>query len=319
MSDGSYEVLISNETSMVQRTVNALPAIVKQNLVIIGIGLVLIITALSFHTSIEPSDLSKYSSLLSGQKQEQTEFDTFRHHKIYDLENYAPQPDTENSGVVKVCYDESTRAYGSKQCNSNSKTVKKYNIYFRQQTPDKNAPKKSFDILLLHGAAFTSLTWEQISTLDKLRAAGYRVVAVDLPGFGESPPGTVGPKESALFLRAMFKATGVSRAVLISPSMSGRYAIPFMFSEYANEILAGWVPVAPVGIRDHGEDKYAGIKIKTYIVYGEKDSSGRAQSLQYLAKIPDNDIFGMIDGEHPCYMTDPGAWNTHLLDFLAKV
>lgn len=308
---------MSSSSSMTNRRIfNSLPAFVRQNILILGTGSVLIVIALSFHHKVMPNsdDLAAFSDSIKGARQK--EFSQFRHHKIYNYERYKPEEDEETSGILEVAFD----LVSGKVGQAAMETGKKFNVYFREYTP-KKLGTKPFDIVMLHGAAFTSLTWKQIETLKTLQKEGYRVVAVDLPGYGESPQGTINPKESALFVQAIFAAAGVSKAVLVSPSMSGRYAIPYVFSEVrkSSGILKGWIPVAPVSIRDHREEEYAKIDVKTFIVYGEKDSSGRAQSLQYLTKIPNSEIWGMIDGDHPCYMTNPEAWNKHIVEFLAKV
>lgn len=43
------------------------------------------------------------------------------------------------------------------------------------------------EVVLLHGRAFNSHTWEQLGTLQLLAQRGYRAVALDLPGENPQP------------------------------------------------------------------------------------------------------------------------------------
>src|SRR5262249_10261378 len=54
---------------------------------------------------------------------------------------------------------------------------------------DKGRP-----VILLHGARFQAETWKRIGTIKALAQAGYKVIAVDLPGYGKSAPSHGSPR-----------------------------------------------------------------------------------------------------------------------------
>ena len=84
-------------------------------------------------------------------------------------------------------------------------------------------------VLLIHGAAFTARTWQVVGTLDALAAAGIRVLAVDLPGYGLSG----GSRDSAQrkdfvahFLHALPNTP--RRVLLVAASMGGTFGAPLV-------------------------------------------------------------------------------------------
>lgn len=85
-------------------------------------------------------------------------------------------------------------------------------------------------MLLLHGIRFSSETWQNLGTLHRLAQAGYRAVAIDLPGLGRSKeakaPAPIGELVPSSFLAAVVDALDLGPPVVISPSLSGMYSCP---------------------------------------------------------------------------------------------
>ena len=195
---------------------------------------------------------------------------------------------------------------------------KKNGIFYREQVPPNGG---RFTVFFLHGQAFSSHTWDDLNTLKFLRSQDYRVVAVDLPGYVKSKDAEV-PKtseERAEFLNNFMEKLKIERPVIISPSMSGSYALPFIFQGDQGRNLRGYVPVAPVGTDKYSEDDYKSLQLPTLIVYGENDSTLGVSSLRRLRNIPGSVIHVMKGADHACYMTNPKEFHENLLSFLSKL
>lgn len=170
------------------------------------------------------------------------------------------------------------------------------------------------DVLLLHGARFSSKTWLELGTIDKLAEAGYHVVAVDLPGYGQSEKSPIA-RES--FVVELMNALSLEKAAVVSPSMSGGFSLPLLAT--ASERVSGYIPVAPGGI-DQYASKLSHVKVPTLIVWGEKDAIiPLAESEKLQAAIPGSRRFIMKGASHPCYLDDPDAFHAELLSFLASL
>ncbi|EGD80763.1 hypothetical protein PTSG_01352 [Salpingoeca rosetta] len=115
---------------------------------------------------------------------------------------------------------------------------------------------------------------------------------------------------------ALLATIGAGKPVIVSPSMSGSFSIPLLMS--GQDVMSGFVPVAPVGVEKYEPSDYAKVQTPALIIYGEKDSGGSTRS-RILANMPNSNTFMIPNGSHPCYLDDPGRFERALLNFLLRV
>lgn len=172
-------------------------------------------------------------------------------------------------------------------------------------------PEHGLPVVLLHGASFTSATWAELGTIERLAADGARVAALDLPGYGESE---ASPLEPGAFLIAALDALEIPRAVLVAPSMSGAFAFPVVAD--APERVAGFVPVAPVGAAEYTE-RLDAHPVRALVVWGEADRLFPPSLAQPLADaFEDADVLVLPGARHPAYLDAPDAFHDALSAFV---
>lgn len=192
-------------------------------------------------------------------------------------------------------------------------TVRRIEVAGAEVRIQEAGPPAATAVLLLHGARFSSQTWRDLGTLERLAEADLRGVAVDLPGYGESAET---PAEPADFLLALLGALEIRRAVIVSPSMSGCFSLPFL--ERHPERVAGYVPVAPACM--DSLDRLEGtLPVPTLVLWGENDRILPPERAARLAEIlPDSRTVILPDAGHPCYLDRPERFHELLVDFASR-
>ncbi|NWV01271.1 ABHEA protein, partial [Upupa epops] len=134
-----------------------------------------------------------------------------------------------------------------------------------------------------------------------------------MPGYGNSPPvETVATAQGRVaFLDHILQELGMRKPVLVSASMSGRFALPFLLAR--GDRLSGFVPIAPVGTKDYSAEQYRHVQTPTLILYGDQDTGLGLQALQSLQHLPVHRVAVVPDAGHACYLDQPEDFHRVLL------
>jgi len=176
---------------------------------------------------------------------------------------------------------------------------------------DRDSTRRT--VILLHGMKFTSQTWKTIDTYVELEKAGFKVYAIDLPGYGKSEP--LGSTKKEDILKEVFKKLGIANAIVVSPSMSGMFSIPFVLDN--PELVSGFVPVAPVIEQQYNKNQFSACSVPSLIVYGENDKFALDKN-KLLVNIQPSEIKMIPNAGHPCYLDDPKLFHKFFIDFFKK-
>ncbi len=203
----------------------------------------------------------------------------------------------------------SLAAAGDNKIESKWTEVDAGKVHYLQAGSPKGLP-----ILLLHGGRFQAETWRGTGTLKALAVQEYHVIAVDLPGFGKTPAVKSKPGP---WLGKLIDALHLDRPVVVSPSMSGRFAMPFVVEH--SDRLRGFVAVAPVSIKRH-EKSLSRISVPLLAIWGERDSVIPLSHADLLLKhVPNSRKVVVPKASHALYMDDAETFHKELIHYCREL
>jgi len=173
-------------------------------------------------------------------------------------------------------------------------------------------PETGRSVLLLHGAKFDAETWRTLGTIALLAKAGYRVTALDLPGFGRSAAWRF---DRTHLLERLLPKLGIGKPVVLAPSMSGGVTFPVL--ERRPELVSGFIGVAPAGTQRYAA-RIEGSPVPALIVWGDRDTVFPVSLAKVLAASFERATVVILEGaRHPCYLDEPARFHDAVLKFLS--
>ncbi|GAB6028560.1 Protein abhd14b [Chamberlinius hualienensis] len=207
----------------------------------------------------------------------------------------------------------------AKEVKDEQKRIKIMDVdtFYREANPPEGTSVTKLTLVLLHGMNFKSQTWVELGTFGLLAALGHRVIAFDLPGYGNTPGEKIPEQNRGSFLNEALELLHVKNPVFISPSMSGSFSLPFIFQ--FKDILVGYIPVAPIFTEKFTDEQYQSVNIPTLIIYGELDEQLGEISTTNLSKFSNNQVRMLPGAKHPAYLDQPELFHQLVFNFLAKL
>lgn len=166
-------------------------------------------------------------------------------------------------------------------------------------------------VVLLHGMKFQASTWQELGTLERIAAAGFQAIAVDMPGFGLSPACAA---EQGKVLETFVQELGQQKIILVGPSMGGRIALEFTLNQ--PDMVSALVLIGAVGVEEN-RNNLSSIHVPTLLVWGSEDRISPLTNCEILqSSIPGSKKIIIEGAPHPCYLDNPDTWHMELLHFL---
>uniref|UniRef100_A0A914UJF3 AB hydrolase-1 domain-containing protein n=1 Tax=Plectus sambesii TaxID=2011161 RepID=A0A914UJF3_9BILA len=197
-------------------------------------------------------------------------------------------------------------------------TVFKLNVLYEEALPVGKAPIGS--LLLLHGIAWgedgTAKVWFQRNTIQIFAAAGFRVVAPDLPGTRMSRTSEQALDDSmkAPFIKALVEELHMEKVTIMGASWGGSFSVPYLVS-YGKDLVSS-VQVCPM-VSNYPRSLFEKTLTPTLVIHGDGDYRLGYNSYDILKHLANVQHVVVANAGHAVFQEQPDPFHAACLAFLS--
>ncbi|VDD94024.1 unnamed protein product [Enterobius vermicularis] len=188
-----------------------------------------------------------------------------------------------------------------------------HEIFYRKTDPPRNNFAKG-NVLLIHGQSYSSSTWLEHSTMQVLAAAGYRCIAIDLPGCGKTGGPAVSDGNKAEILSLVIRRLELDSVMIVGHSMAGQYIVPLFGSKQILCVVA--VALSNTNTLPENASQF---KTPILVLWGDRDTSLGPNAAANLQRLPNAKLLKIPNGGHACHLTSPEYFQTACINFFDLV
>merc|ERR1712037_161987 len=210
-----------------------------------------------------------------------------------------------------------------------------YNITYRRAFSDDHdfyTPKiNPVPIILLHGPDWASETWEWMGTMHKLVEFGFEPVAVNMPGLVATGlndgvvalPNDEKADVNIAFFEELIEKLKLNRPVIVTASVTHRYAIGWIHKHADADHIRGWISLAPMSTHAFPKESYSRMRIPNLTMLRASDSAGKRLYERDIRGMPHTKLkvfpSDVDDKERVPMFDNPKMFHMLLLNFLHDI
>uniref|UniRef100_A0A914RJZ2 Uncharacterized protein n=1 Tax=Parascaris equorum TaxID=6256 RepID=A0A914RJZ2_PAREQ len=115
------------------------------------------------------------------------------------------------------------------------------------------------------------------------------------------------PQDKVSFMTSLLRALNLTKLIIVSPSASGAYSMPFVIQH--QRYLSGFVAVEACCSDGY---EWVNFEVPTVIIYGGASAALSSNNSSELTKIPENNLVIIPDAPHAVYTKKPIEFMTVL-------
>lgn len=162
--------------------------------------------------------------------------------------------------------------------------------------------------------------WDNIGILKVLVVKSYKVIVVDLLGYGylEFVKVFLDEDEKVNFVFSLIENFGVDRLVLVVFLMSGLYVLLVLMEKDFRIKIRGFILVVLGVVVKYEENDFRKLNFLILIVYGELDKNFKLFFL-LIKNIFNSEVFMMKNVKYVCYFDNLEEFNVRIIEFFDKL